>query len=273
MRTCYLKRRSPSFDILKRFAGQGEARRGEFEQLYKLLCKLGKHVHVAKKLIEAAVSLSQDFMEGFRIETLLSSKERKLPLTPKEATIESTIRRMFSTAEEQSTFMARLRFVWDPSELSKLLQEQHSTKTRVHAELLLIDHFDRYGCHFLDDNDKYVGCSKPACYLCYAYITSHSGRYAIPPSHQKLYVGWRPPDIDTNDPACAARQKFQEGIILKLIEWVRKDLATDIESRSSRLPFHADSTAGMTSTSKTMASKSVLLSTALSFDDLDIGGQ
>ena len=272
MRTCYEKRRSPSFDILKSFAGQGETRRSEFEQLFKLLCKLGKHVHIAKKLVEAAVSLSQDFAEGFRIETLPSSKEQKLPLTSKEATIESTIHRMFSTAESQSRFMARLQFIWDPSELSELLRNHHTTKTRVHAELLLIDHFDRHGCHFLDGNDRYIGCSKPSCYLCYAYITSHSGRYAIPPSHQKLYVGWRPPDIDTNDPACAARQVFQEEIVLKLIEWVRKDIATDIESRTSRLPFHADSTAGLTSASKTLASKSVPISTALSYDDLDIGG-
>ena len=272
MRTCYEKRRSPSFDVLKRFAGQGETRRSEFEQLFKLLCKLGKHVHVAKKLVEAAVSLSQDFAEGFRIENLPSSKERKLPLTSKEATIESTIGRMFSTTEEQSRFMARLRFIWDPSELSELLRCHQTAKTRVHAELLLIDHFDRHGCQFLDGNDKYVGCSKPACYLCHAYITSHPGRYTVPPSHQKLYVGWRPPDIDPSNPACAANNKFQERIMLKLIDWVRRDIATDIESRTSRLPYHADSTAGMTSVAKTVASEPDLLSSALSLDDFDIDG-
>lgn len=100
VRMCYEKRRSPSFDILKRFAGQGESRRSECEQLFKLLCKLGKHVHLVKKIIEAAVSLSQDFIEGFRIERLPSSKEQKLPLTPKEATIEITIHRIFSTVEK-----------------------------------------------------------------------------------------------------------------------------------------------------------------------------
>lgn len=273
VRTCYAERRSVSFDTLRGLAGQVESRRLEFEQLYKLLGKLGKHVHTAKKLIEAAVSLSQNFMDGFQIERLLSSKEQRLPLRPKEATIESTIHRMFSRPEEQSTFMARLKFIWEPSQLSELLQKQHNTKTKVHAELLLIEHFDQHGCDFLDGNDKYIGCSKPACYLCHAYITSHPGRYAIPASHQKLYVGWRLPDIDSDDPACAARRKVHEQILMKLIVWVRKDIASDIESRTSRLPFHADSTAGMTSTAQRLASKSGLLSSAVSLDDVDIGGQ
>lgn len=238
-----------------------------------LLYKLGKHVHTAKKLIEAAVSLSQDFSGGFRIEILSSSKEQKLPLTPKEATLESTIHRMFSTVQEQSKFMARLRSIWDASELSGLLQRQRSIKTLVHAELLLIDHCDRQGCQFLDGNDKYIGCSKPACYLCHAYITSHPGRYAVPPSHQKLYVGWRPPDSTPSHPNSVARQQAQKKVLLALIEWVRRDIATDIESRTSRLPYHADSTAGMTSVSKTAASKASPSLSALSADDLDVDGQ
>ena len=259
MRTCYKNRRGVAFESLKRLAGQGETRRLDFEHLYELLCKLGKHVHTAKKLIEAAVSLSQDFIDGFCIKALPSSKEQKLPLLSKEATIKSTVHRMFSNPADQSRFMDRLRFIWDPSEISEVLQKQHKTKTRVHAELILLDHFDKHGLNFLDNNDKYIGCSKPACYLCYAYITHHPGRYAVPPSHQKLYMGWRHPDIDPN---ATDRKARQEQIMLKLIEWVRRDIATDIESRTKRLPYHAD-TAGMSSLSRTFASN------ALSVHDID----
>ena len=259
MRKCYENRKGVAFTTLKRLAGQGETRRLDFERLYDLLCKLGQHVYTAKKLIEAAVSLSQDFMDGFCIKALPSSKEQKLPLLPKEATIESTIRRMFSSAADQSQFMARLQFIWDPSELSELLQKQHKTKTRVHAELILLDHFDKHGLNFLDNDDKYIGCSKPACYLCYAYITHHPGRYAVPPSHQKLYMGWRHPDVDPNAIKLKAQQ---EHIMLKLIEWVRRDIRTDIESRTKRHPYHAD-TAGMSSLSRTLALN------ALSVHDID----
>ena len=137
----------------------------------------------------------------------------------------------------------------------------------------MIDHFDRHGCHFLNGNDKHIGCSKPACYLCYAYIQCHPGRYAAPPSHQKLYIGWRPPDINLKDQNSEARQQAQKQIMLKLIEWVRQDLATDIESRTPLLPYHADSTAGMTSTSKTAASQISPSLSALSVNDLNLDGQ
>ena len=259
MRTCYKNRRGIAFETLKRLAGQGEPCRLKFEDLYELLCKLGQHVHTAKKLIEAAVSLSQDFMDGFCIKVLPSSKEQKLPLLAKEATIESTIGRMFSSPADQSQFMARLQFIWDPPELSALLRKQHKTKTRVHAELILLDHFDRHGLNFLDNDDKYIGCSKSACYLCYAYITHHPGRYAVPSSHQKLYMAWRHPDVDPNATKLKAQQ---EQIMLKLIEGVRRDIKTDIESRTKRLPYHAD-TAGMSSLSRTFASN------ALSVHDID----
>ena len=263
VRTCYQSRASPAFKTLRSLAGQGEARRLDFEQLFELLCKLGRHVHVTKKLIDAAVSLWQDFVDGFRIEALPSSKERKLPLTPKETTIKNTIHRMFSSPAEESKFMDRLQSIWEPSELTNLLQKQHSTKTRVHAELLVLDHFDRNGYFFLDDGDRYIGCSKPACYLCHAYIKSHPGRYAVPSSHQKIYIGWRHPDIGPNDTAYAAKQ---EQIMMKLIEWVRGEIATDIESRTKRLPYHADSV-GMSSVSKTVVSN------MLSLNDVNIGGE
>lgn len=263
VRTCYTRRRGSTFDTLKCLAGQGQTHRLDFEQLYEFLGKLGQHVHIAKRLIEAAVSLSQDFMEGFCIKTLPSSKEQKLPLTPKEAKIESTIHRMFSNSADQRKFMDRLQFIWNPAELSGVLQKHHNTKTRVHAELLLLDHFDRNGCAFLDDNDKYIGCSKPACYLCHAYITHHPGRYAVPSSHQKLYMGWRHPDVDSN---ATARRAQQEQIMLKLIEWVRRDVATDIESRTKRLPYHAD-TAGMSTLSKSTAPD------ARSLHDFDLYGK
>ena len=273
MRRCYENRSNLGFDTLERLAAQGESPRLEAEEVSHLLCKLGKHIHITKRLIEAAVSLSHDFVEGFTVQALPSSTEVNLPFKPEQATIESTIHRMFSRSEDQNSFSARLQSIWTPSQLTELLREQHTTKTRVHAELLLLDHFDKYKFSFLDDNDKYIGCSKSACYLCHAYIKRHPGRYTVPPSHQKLYVGWRVPDISPQDPASADRHQTREGILRYLIDLVREDIRTDVESRTSRRPHHADSTAGMTSTAKTLASMPNLLSRAPSLCDVNIEGR
>ena len=273
VRRCHENRSNLGFDTLERLAAQGESRRLEAEEALHLLYKLGKHIHITKRLIEAAVSLSHDFVEGITIQTLPSSTEVSLPFTREQATIENTIHRMFSRSEDQNDFFARLQSIWEPSQLTELLREHHTTKTRVHAELLLIDHFDKHRYTFLDNNDKYVGCSKPACYLCHAYIKCHPGCYTVPPSHQKLYVGWRVPDISPQDPASAERYEIQERILLKLIDLVREDIGTDIKCRTSRLPYHADSTVGMTSTAKTLASMPNLLSRAPSLCDDDIEGR
>ena len=105
------------------FTGQGQTHFQEFEQLYKLLCKLAKHVTISRRLIEAAVSLPRDLGQEFTVKTIPSSGLQKLPLLPKEAYIESTVGRMFSSLEEQNKFLVRLRSIWDAHELSTRLQK------------------------------------------------------------------------------------------------------------------------------------------------------
>lgn len=104
------------------------------------------------------------------------------------------------------------------------------------------------GGEFLDNDDRYIGCSKPACYLCNQYISNHPGRYSPPPSHQKLYLAWRLPDIGLKEPRAALRYEQQQKILRKMIEKVRDDLEEDINNRLGRRNNHADSTAGGTST-------------------------
>lgn len=73
--------------------------------------------------------------------------------------------------------------------------------TRVHAELQIADKFSRdrrSGMKFVDD-DKYVGCSKPACYFCYNWICNHRYGYIPPATHHKIIAGCRGPDDDLNE--------------------------------------------------------------------------
>lgn len=249
---CYQIRHTQLHKTIGVFAGQGKTRAQEFERLYKLLGKLGRPIMASRTLIEGAMKLSQDLIQGFTVRRIPPSKLRPLPIRPREqTTIKSIVGRMFSSKEDQEDFMERLRYL-EGKEIADFIQKERSTNTRVHAELLLIDHFERNGCNFLDSHERYIGCSKPACYLCHMYIAQHPGRYVVPASHNKLYLTWRAPDAfvgDTNGTVSAAAQ---EQIILKMIETVRRDLNTEIKSRTMRRPFHADSTTGITSTLDTV---------------------
>jgi hypothetical protein len=237
------------------FAGQGWTRRETFERLYKLLGKLGKPLKSSKTLTEAATKLAQDFAQGFTVKTVRSSVSQQIPFrSKKEATIESTVNRMFSDSSKKTEFMDRLKSLvsQEGDEIDSFLQRERATRTIVHAELLLIDHFERNSCNFLGQGEKYIGCSKPACYLCHMYITQHPSRYTIPASHSKVYVGWRPPDVYVRESGASGLLQIQERILLLMIELVRKDLDSEIKSRNMRLPFHTDSTTGITTTLESM---------------------
>jgi hypothetical protein len=272
VRECH-KMRNSLLELLRPFTAQGQTRCHEFEQLYKLLLKLGKHVTIVRKLIDAVVTLPQDFNQEFIIKVVPSSKLQKIPLLKKEGTVENTLGRVFSDPGEKKRFMDRLENIWNATELSKLSKKELTTKTRVHAELLLINHFDMYGCNFLGGSDRYIGCSKPACYLCYTFMRNHPGRYAIPSSHQKIYVGWRLPDIYPNENRSHERWKIQEKIFLTMIESIRQDLKTEVESREPRRPFHADSTAGVTSTIDSFAVEITSYLGSLNVDDTHTGSE
>jgi hypothetical protein len=250
VRLCHAARKGSLFSPLQMLSGQDQSRYQQFEQLHKLLYKLGKHVTICHKLIDAVVLLPQDFGPGFQVRTVNSSRLQAFPIPSKETKVEAIAGRMFRTPEEKAQFMNKLSAIWDTEELLSQPQDEIKTKTKVHAELLLVNHFERAGGSFLGGRDKYIGCSKPACYLCYAYIRQHPGLYTLPASHQKLYISWRMPDIFESEPHCHERLIINEEILMRMITEVRWSLTTEIASRGPRFPFHPDSTAGITSSGR-----------------------
>ncbi|KAI2847850.1 hypothetical protein CBS147343_9232 [Aspergillus niger] len=237
-----------TFEVLRDLAMESHESH-TFERLFKLLSKLGKHVIMSKRIIEGAIFLRSDFARGMRLETVPASRERPLPFSPRKYNIEGISNRMFSgDSAEKQRFLARLRTIWDTKEWDKNLAKEHLPgKSIVHAEILILDHFEKTGGDFLNNSDKYIGCSKPACYLCYHYICNHPGRYIRPSSHQKLYMRWRLPDISETEPNAAPRFRNQEQILNNLIDLVRRELKNDIETGVGKMKECPDSTAGGTS--------------------------
>ncbi|KAF7183830.1 hypothetical protein CNMCM7691_004252 [Aspergillus felis] len=243
---CHNSRRT--FEVLRHLAMESHEPQA-FERLFKLLNKLGKHVVMSKRIVEGTMALRSDFARGMTVERIPGSPEVPLPFSRRKYNIDGISNRMFPDPAETQRFVARLRTIYDTNELDKLLTEDHlAGKTIVHAEILLLDHFEKTGGDFLNNADKYIGCSKPACYLCYQYICNHPGRYTLPPSHQKLYMKWRLPDIRESEPNAATRFRNQEQILRNMTEFVRRELKKDIENGVGKLKGHPDSTAGGTST-------------------------
>lgn len=236
------------FKALHHTTGSLEQSRN-FERLHKLLYKLGKHVAKCKRLIEATIRLRLELSRGLRIETIGGSRENRIPLLARTCKIENISHRIFSDPAKQDIFLRQLQQIYSEKELDRVLSKDLCKgKTRVHAELLVLDHFEQTGGRFLNERDRYIGCSKPACYLCHLFISCHPGGYASPPSHQKLYLNWRLPDVSADERNAATRFQHQQGVLLRMIETVRRDLTNDIATSVGKRMGFADSTAGGTST-------------------------
>lgn len=87
-------------------------------------------------------------------------------------------------------------------EVRRILASRRTVVTRVHAELQIADTFSRDRLKFVD-GDKYIGCSKPACYFCFHWLVSHKHGFIPPATHSKIIPSCRGPDNDINESGAA----------------------------------------------------------------------
>jgi hypothetical protein len=105
----------------------------------------------------------------------------------------------------------------------------------------LLHHFDRYDEEFAE-GDKYIACSKPACFCCHLYFRHHPGGFVEPRSHHKIYLNWKPPGMES----AKIGQKNQLRDILNLmIKDIRKEALGQIIEKAAPRGYHPDSVTGI----------------------------
>ena len=245
---CHEARTTEILEILKQCSGQDSKFPQVYEQLFKLFYKLGKHKTFARKLVLARHVLREDFQYGFDVTTIPEPKLKpNLPSQPVRD-LGEIAKNIWGNSDERSLFLHHVRKFFDMNLVSKRLSYQLRSPRRVHAEIKIIDHFDKEGACFLDDDQPYIGCSKPACFLCYNYINAHPRNYFLPPSHQKLYPAWCLPLVRENDRQASERFCMQEHFLEEVTQKLEADLRVEVKNKMGPRGHHADSTIGASST-------------------------
>jgi hypothetical protein len=253
----YRARATPYMKELNRRCGKSststltseESNETNFLTLRHYIGRLGSHVKAAKTLVAAAMRFPA-FFDDFEIEFLPSSKPAESPPRMDElTTLDGIIVRMLKNENTCKVpfYQDALNAMDTKLHIYQRLRNEYENPTflpRVHAELILLEHFYKHGYDFVDE-DKYIGCSKPACYCCYHYICTHPGNFVRPASHNKTYLAWRPPDV-VDDDAEGSTMKHRRDIMNKMVEKVRTDVLEQIEKQSGRRHTHPDSTTGIT---------------------------
>jgi hypothetical protein len=255
-RCAYEARAAPYMKELNKRSGKGStstltegSNETNFLQLRHYIGRLGSHVKAARTLVAAAMRFPAYF-DDFKIECLPSSTPAKLPPPLNhQRTLNDIIGRMLNSENTSKVpfYQEALNAMDTKFGIYKRLKKKYEDPTflpRVHAELIILEHFYKGGYDFVDD-DKYIGCSKPACYCCYHYISAHPGNFARPASHNKTYLAWRPPDI-VDDDAEESAMKRRRDIMNKVIAIIRTDVLDQIDKKSGRRRMHPDSTTGIT---------------------------
>jgi hypothetical protein len=163
-----------------------------------------------------------------------------------------------------SLFAIAGRLIWDPKgiescrealntldsrfQLSPRLHDLCTSpnwRPRVHAELILLDLFWTKKMEFVGD-DRYIGCSKPACFCCYHYIIAHPGRFVTPACHNNHWPNWRPPDV--SDPEDQTSIKLREKILNEMVKKIRVEVLDQIREQRGPRTRQPDSNTEISST-------------------------
>ncbi|MCJ1294560.1 hypothetical protein MMC34_006118 [Xylographa carneopallida] len=241
---CFKARDLEVFRILDQYA-KGDDR--HFTPLRHHIGRLGSHVKATNAIYKGLRHFPR-ISEKFEIQSLPASSESPFPLALSEKRVKGIAGRMFGADQQvqANECHEKLQSIGRNIEggLAKYLRNICPKETYVHAELQLLDFARRENVDFVDD-DKYIGCSKPACYSCYEYVQALQEDYHVtaPSTHNKVYLSWRVPDVRACDGPAADESRTK--VMNTMTRAFRANLVRQINQRCGR-PHQFDTTTGVT---------------------------
>ena len=235
-------RNSESLKLLSRRVSSVESP-STWSMLRHYIGRLGSWHHASRTLVSYA-SMRPQIFANFRVMYLATPKPIVLPRADGFTALHSVLTRLF-TGQEQLELkrgieaLQRLRGF----DLDLKLREAYDDKNfkpRVHAEVWLLEHFNRSDMPFLDD-DRYVGCSKPSCYCCNLYILHRQGKSMQRPTHGNVWTNWQLPLHHDS-----SNHSLRTSLMSRMISKFKEDLRNRIISPTTNHGHIPDTTTGLT---------------------------
>lgn len=231
-RLAYEDRKSLFMQRLERLAAEPEYKstkdstRHALAMLRHYIGRLGHHIRAAKTLVKGASRLPV-LLQSWKVESIPTLLRASSPLpTDDMTTLDGIIARMLRTdSPELGYYQEALEHMDYNFQLSERLLENYKNPNfipRVHCEIQVLEHFHSNKLQFVE-SDRFIACSKDACYCCRLYIRYHPGNFVEPNCHHNIYLNWKAPDVDKNDNSHA-----QRDILNKMINDIRRDALDQI---------------------------------------------
>lgn len=250
-RLCYEARKSTFLKAVEQRAKNSSIQEentsyeARFARIRHYIGRLGSYLKAAWILVEAGKHCPQLFT-GYSIEIATSRLNFTPPSYRGKSSINGIINRMVKEPQVCEYYQKELQSQDEKFhlQLEKRIRDEYQDpkfKLRTHAEIILLNLFHRQNLPFWD-GVRYIGVSKPACFLCYRYFQAHPLQVQTSGCSENLYIQWQPPYIQQDLPALV---KEQEKILNDMIQGIRLFVLDKIKPDYRGFRAHPDSTTGL----------------------------
>jgi len=256
---CYEIRFSEEYRMLRLHSEVGSYAAGRFDTIRHTVGRLNHTMKATKIIVMASLELPCLFKD-FEVENVPSPPVSPPPLLERDPALVAVAGRMLDNPDDIEKYRCDLEAMDHKYQLSNNLHvhcQDETWKPKVHAELILLHIFWSEKYAFVG-GDKYIACSKAACYCCHHYINMHPGKFVLPASHRNSFLRWRVPDVLESDEKAII---VQRDILNKMIKTIRTEILEQIMLRKSPNPWRPDSATEISTVLRDLA-----LSPSSSFD-------
>ncbi|KAJ4263212.1 hypothetical protein NW764_016206 [Fusarium oxysporum] len=217
-----------------------------FRSVKHLVGRLAEKIRTPANLVNDSLLLRPLFnsYETRRVEAPIAAK---LHTTDGLRNLDSILRRMRPANDPRlgdlQAYLGQLDGSLGLEDAIRGISDDGESHHNVHAEIQMLEEFHRNQRKFVA-HDRYVACSKLACFCCKLYFKWHPGRFVEPESHQKTYLNWRP--IDLPESWESEYWPDQRRVLANISKELSNLVEEQIITQQQPIPWHPDSITNIT---------------------------
>ncbi|KAI0101806.1 hypothetical protein GGR51DRAFT_528564 [Nemania sp. FL0031] len=223
-----------------------DARSAAIKDVVHRLGRLSHHIRAPQQIVEDVTNHTglRNVLDEFKVHSIRPQPTIDRPQAESDIHIYSIMNRMLSCGlnerYKEAADVMNQRF--DIVSRFKKEYDDKNFKPLIHAEIQVLGHF--WGKRQFFEDDRYIGCSKPACYCCHLYMQHHPAKCVVPQTSRNVYVNWGLEALPqgTRD----VDYKHQRDMLNEMTKAIRSDALDQILRKTTAAPWHPDSQTGFT---------------------------
>ncbi|KAI1128225.1 hypothetical protein F5Y10DRAFT_241136 [Nemania abortiva] len=249
---CHLAYRERDSPMMKRLSSRQrannevDAQSAAIKDVVHRLGRLSHHIRAPQQIVDDVSNHTglRNVLDEFKVDSIRPRPAIDRPQAETDIHIYSIINRMLSSGlnerYKEAADIMNQRF-----EIVSRFKKEYDDKNfkpLIHAEIQVLEHF--WGKRQFFEDDRYIGCSKPACYCCHLYLQHHPARCVVPQTSRNVYVNWglEALALGTRD----LEYKHQRDMLNEMTKAIRNDALDQILRKTTAAPWHPDSQTGFT---------------------------